>query len=90
MNSFKKKRSLSFPRLDTILSIEKFIKENTGKFKKKKLWENLPKKTMYQTFCLTINYLIYSKKIIFDSNRIIIWIGQKEEFYNNEVKNEGA
>jgi len=32
--------------------VEEFIKENDGENKKKKLWENLPKKMMYQTISI--------------------------------------
>ena len=32
------------PRLDTIIMVEKFIKENSGEFKKTELFNNLPKK----------------------------------------------
>jgi len=35
---------LHYPQLDTILRVEEFIRENSGEFKKKALWENLQKK----------------------------------------------
>jgi len=54
---------LRFPRLDTVLMVEKFIKEYDGEYKKRELWEHLPKKMMYQTFCVIIDYLLYSNKI---------------------------
>ena len=57
---------LRYPRLDTVLMVEKFIKEHDGEFKKRKLWESLPKKMMYQTFCVIIDYLLYSSKISID------------------------
>jgi hypothetical protein len=65
---------MRYPRLDTILMVEKFIKEHDGEFKKRKLWESLPKKMMYQTFSLTINYLLESRKISIDSENKIGWI----------------
>jgi hypothetical protein len=65
---------LRYPRLDTILMVEDFIKEHDGEFKKRKLWEALPKKMMYQTFCVVINYLLYSRKISIDSEGKIGWI----------------
>ena len=70
----KIKQILRFPRLDTVLMVENFIKENDGEFKKKALWEHLPKKMMYQTFCVIIDYLLYSKKISIDSESKIGWI----------------
>ncbi|MFT4313413.1 MAG: hypothetical protein ACMXYA_03310, partial [Candidatus Woesearchaeota archaeon] len=50
------------------------IKSNDGEYKKRKLWESLPKKMMYQTFQVIINYLLYSKKISVDSEGKIGWI----------------
>ena len=54
--------------------VEEFIKENDGEYKKRALWENLPKRVMYQTFCVIIDYLIYSRKISVDSEGKIGWI----------------
>ena len=65
---------LRYPRLDTMLMLEEFIKEHDGEFKKRKLWESLPKKMMYQTFCVIIDYLLYSRKISIDSEGKIGWI----------------
>ena len=63
-----------FPRLDTVLMVEEAIKEYDGEFKKRSLWEHLPKKMMYQTFCVIIDYLLYSRKISVDSEGKIGWI----------------
>ncbi len=65
---------LRFPRLDTVLMVEKFIKEHDGEFKKRGLWESLPKKMMYQTFCVIIDYLLYSNKISIDAEGKLGWI----------------
>jgi len=70
----KTKKILHYPQLDTVLMVERFIKKHDGEFKKRALWENLPKKMMYQTFCLIIEYLLYSGKISIDSERKIGWI----------------
>ena len=69
-----KKQSHRYPRLDTILTLEDFIKEHDGEFKKRKLWESLPKKMMYQTFCIAFDYLLISRKISVDSEGKIGWI----------------
>lgn len=63
-----------FPRLDTVLKIEEFIKEHDGEFRKKQLWESLQKKIMYQTFSIVLDYLIISGKISVDSEGKIGWI----------------
>lgn len=70
----KKEDILRYPRLDTVLMVEDFIKKHDGDFKKRKLWESLPKKMMYQTFCVVIDYLVYSRKISIDAEGKIGWI----------------
>ena len=77
----KKKGILRYPRLDTVLMVEKAIREHDGEFKKRALWEFLPKKMMYQTFCVVIGYLLYSRKISVDAEGKIGWI-----YYPKEAK----
>jgi hypothetical protein len=62
------------PRLETILMTEEFIREHSGEFRRRSLWEHLPKKMMYQTFSTIMNYLEYSGKIAFDKERKVGWI----------------
>lgn len=76
-----KKIVLRFPRLDTILMVEKHIRKNDGEYKRKMLWETLPKKMMYQTFSLILDYLCYSQKISIDSEGKVGWI-----FYSAKTK----
>lgn len=71
---------IRYPRLDTVLRVEKFIQKKSGEFKKRKLWENLPKKMMYQTYCTTIDYLLESGKIAVDKEKKIAWIYNPELF----------
>ncbi|MBU2638728.1 MAG: hypothetical protein KJ955_07180 [Nanoarchaeota archaeon] len=70
---------LRYPRLDTVLMVENFIKKNDGHYKKRKLWESLPKKMMYQTFCVVIDYLLHSGKISIDAEGKIGWIFYPED-----------
>jgi len=72
------KSILHYPRLDTVLMVEEFILKHTGEYKKKELWKNLPKKVMYQTFCVIIDYLLNSGKIAVDKNKVIGWIYDPE------------
>lgn len=72
---------LHYPQLDTVLMVEEFVREHDGEFKKRALWESLPKKMMYQTFCVIIDYLIYSRKISIDAEGKIGWI-----YYPEKVK----
>ena len=50
------------PRLDTIIMVEKFIKEHSGEFKKTELFNNLPKKMMWGTFNVILQYLWENNK----------------------------
>lgn len=61
-----KSQILQYLKLDTVLMVEKAIKEQSGEFKKKQLWENLPEKVMYPTYCTIIDYLLESHKIAID------------------------
>ncbi|MCK9592565.1 MAG: hypothetical protein M0Q91_11215 [Methanoregula sp.] len=71
-------KAVHSPQLDTILMVESFIKEHSGEFKKRALWENLPKKMMYQTFSTVIIYLQDSGKIATDADKKICWIYNPE------------
>lgn len=74
-------KAVHSPQLDTILMVETFIREHSGEYKKWALWENLPKKMMYQTFSTIIGYLQDSGKIAMDPDKKICWI------YNPEIIN---
>lgn len=65
---------IHYPRLDTVMTVEEFIKKHSGKYSKTQLWKNLPKKVMYQTYCLIIDYLVTSAKISIDSEGKVGWI----------------
>lgn len=78
----KQKNSIvRYPRLDTVLMVEEAIKKYDGEFRKKQLWGKLPKKMMYQTFSLILDYLILSRKISVDVEGKIGWI-----FYPDDVE----
>jgi len=72
------KQILHYPQLDTVLMVEKFIQEYGGEFKKKSLWEHLPKKMMYQTYCVIFDYLLQSNKIAVDKEGHVCWIWDPE------------
>ena len=73
---------LHYPRLDSIMIVEKII-QNMKKYPTRmELWNALPKKMQYQTFKLILNYLERSNKILFDNGKIV-WI-----FPNNKKLNE--
>jgi len=61
------------PKLDTILMVEKAIKEADNYPTRKELWNSLPKKVQYQTFKRILEYLESSNKIIFNGRKIV-WV----------------
>lgn len=61
------------PQLDTILMVEKALREAESYPTKKQLLESLPKQIQYQTFNRILEYLESSNKIVYDG-RQIIWV----------------
>lgn len=61
------------PRLDTILMVEKAIKESGTYPSKRQLWRSLPRKMQYQTFERIIEYLEGSDKIL-RNGRSVVWV----------------
>ena len=73
---------LHYPKLDSILMVEKTIQDSEDYPTRMELWKSLPKQMQYQTFKLILEYLENSNKIMFQDNKII-WI-----FANNEKLNK--
>ena len=71
-------KAVHSPQLDTVLMVESFIKEHSGEYKKRALWEKMPRKIMYQTFSTIIIYLQDSGKIATDADKKICWIYNPE------------
>ena len=67
-----------YPNLQTVFMVEKFIEENNGEFKKTELFEKLPKKMMWQTFQIIMNYLQDIKKILLEKDGRIVYIWNPE------------
>jgi hypothetical protein len=62
------------PTLETILMVERTIESHSGEFNRTELWKNLPKKVMWQTYLVIIDYLEQNNKIITDKDGKIVWI----------------
>ena len=62
------------PTLQTVLMVEKFIEENSGEYKKTDLFKNLPKKVMWQTFQVIMEYLESVYKIVYDKEGYVVYI----------------
>lgn len=74
-----KNRVLHFPRLDTILMIEKALMEARGDYSVRGVWQRLPKKVMWQTYLTALDYLEYSGKIMINSENHPIWIWSQKK-----------
>ena len=68
------------PTLQTVLMAEKFIEENSGEYKKTDLFKNLPKKVMWQTFQVIMEYLESIHKIVYDKEGYVVYIWNPEFF----------
>ena len=68
------------PTLQTVLMVEKFIDENSGEYKKTDLFKNLPKKVMWQTFQVIMEYLESIHKIVYDKEGYVVYIWNPEFF----------
>lgn len=73
-----KRPVLHYPQLDTVLMVESFVHDHGGEYRRKELWQKLPKKMMYQTFCVILDYLSESGKIVSDRNGFVVWIWDPE------------
>ena len=78
---------LRYPRLDTVLMIEKAIEKAKGDLTVRQIWQSLPKKVMWQTYFATLDYLEYSGKTFTDKENHIIWIWAPKEI--TELKKKG-
>ncbi|MDO8517104.1 MAG: hypothetical protein Q7S33_03170 [Nanoarchaeota archaeon] len=66
------------PTLQTVLMVEKFIDDHSGAYKKTELFNNLPKKVMWQTFQVIMEYLESVNKIAYDNEDYIVYIWSPE------------
>ena len=66
------------PTLETVSMVEKTIDEYSGEFNRTELWKKLPKKVMWQTYLVILDYLQSINKIAFDRNGTIGYIWSPE------------
>jgi hypothetical protein len=77
-----KQQLLHYPRLDTVLMVEEALKKAKEYPSKRQLWLSLPKRVMYQTFNLILEYLRESGKIVIKDGKIIwVWNPKLVEKY---------
>ena len=76
------------PTLETVLMVERTIDKYSGEFNRTELWKKLPKKVMWQTYLVILDYLQSINKIVISKDGILVYIWNPE-FYN-KVKNRPA
>ena len=76
------------PTLQTVLMVEKFIDQHSGEYKKTELFNSLPRKVMWQTFQVIMEYLESIHKIIYDSDGVVVYIWNPDFF--KKVKDRPA
>ena len=64
---------IHYPRLDTVLMVEKVLKDADLAISKNELIRRLPKKVMRQTLILILDYL-EEKGMIMEGEKGILWI----------------
>ena len=64
--SIQNKSFVRSPTLDTVFMVEKTIEKFSGEFDRTLLWKKLPKKVMWQTYLVILDYLQDINKIALD------------------------
>jgi hypothetical protein len=73
-NFMKKSKNARWPTLETVIMVRDFVRKNSGEYTRRQLWLKLPKKVMWQTFVLIIDYLMEDRKVGADRKGYLIWI----------------
>ncbi len=75
---------LHSPTLESVEMVEKTIKKHSGELGPYQLWKALPRKMMYQTFQIVLEYLEELGKIVIKDGKIIwIWNPELVKKYSN-------
>jgi len=66
------------PTLESVIMVEKFVKQHSGEYQKTALFNGLPKKMMWGTFNVVLKYLWDNNKIGIDRKGYIVYIWNPE------------
>lgn len=62
------------PTLESVKMVERTIKKYSQEYTKYQLWKKLPKKMMYQTYCVIFDYLLENHRCMVDEkDGIVFW-----------------
>ncbi len=84
---FRLRHGRRFPRLDTVLMVEKALYRNKSELTLTQIWKRLRKKVMWTTFMTIIEYLEYSGKIHVEEDRTVTWLWDPAKI--EELKRKG-
>ena len=83
-----KKKSIQYnPTLQSVLMVEEAVKKYSQEYGKYQLWKKLPKKIMYQSYQVILDYLAQSGKIMIDKEGCVLWTWSPKEI--NRIKKQG-
>jgi hypothetical protein len=71
-------RMFRSPTLETVKMVEKNIDKYSGEFKKTQLWQKLPRKVMWPTYLIILEYLEEVNRIVISGNGVITYIWDPE------------
>jgi hypothetical protein len=76
-------KMLHSPTLESVRMVEKAIHRYSQEYTKYQLWKRLPKKMMYQTYCVIFDYLLETGRIMVDRrDGIVFWTWDPETVNN--------
>ncbi len=71
---FKPRNLDRYPRLDTIIMVERALYASKGGKTVTEIWKGLKKQIMWTTFTTIIDYLEYSGKIHLEGDKTVTWL----------------
>ena len=71
-------KSARYPNLQTVLMVDKFIKDNSMFYNKREIFNKLPKKMLWGTYKIIIDYLEETLKIMTEEDGTISYIWNPE------------
>jgi len=75
---FKPRNLDRYPRLDTVLMVEKALYDNKSDLTLTEIWRALPKKVLWTTYTTILDYLEYSGKIHIEPDKTVTWLWDPE------------
>jgi hypothetical protein len=66
------------PTLETVKMVERIIYKYSGEFKKTQLWQKLPRKVMWPTYLVILEYLDEINRIVISDSGVITYIWNPE------------